>query len=124
MSKYHITIPGRLTGLNEYIAAERTNRYKAAALKRDSQGYVCVYIRKCLRNVHIAKPVKLRYTWHEPNRKRDLDNVASFGHKVIQDALKECRVITDDSPKYVVGFSDEFRVDKNNPRIEVEIEEV
>lgn len=35
-----LVIPGTLPGLNEYIAAERTNRYKAAAMKREAESLV------------------------------------------------------------------------------------
>lgn len=35
----------------------------------------------------------MRYRWFEKDRRRDLDNVSSFGRKVIQDALVECGVL-------------------------------
>ena len=65
----------------------------------------------------------MEYLWVEPNRRRDLDNISSFGRKVIQDALVDTGVLKDDGWKYVVGFSDKFDVDKKNPRIEVLIRE-
>ena len=118
-----LVINGRLDGLNEFIEAQRSNKYKGAALKKTNQQIVEFAI---CRQIHTAikHPVKLHYTWYERNSKRDLDNVSGFGHKVIQDALVACGVLADDSPKYVVGYTDEFKVDKKNPRIEVEIEEV
>lgn len=70
------------------------------------------------------KPVFMKYTWYEQNKRRDLDNVSSFGRKVIQDALVDTGVLKDDGWQYVVGFSDRFEVDKENPRIEVLIKEV
>nr|WP_278885619.1 RusA family crossover junction endodeoxyribonuclease [[Ruminococcus] torques] len=66
----------------------------------------------------------MRYKWFEKNRRRDLDNVSSFGRKVIQDALVRAHILQNDGWKEIVGFSDEFFVDAHNPRIEVEIEEV
>ena len=66
----------------------------------------------------------LHFSWYEPNRKRDLDNISSFGRKVIQDALVDCGVLKNDGWKYVKGFIDEFYVDREHPRIEVEIEEL
>lgn len=66
----------------------------------------------------------MRYKWFEKNRRRDLDNVSSFGRKVIQDALVQAHTIQNDGWKEITGFSDEFFVDARNPRIEVEIEEV
>lgn len=122
--EYLLIIPGKLCGLNDYIAAERTNRHKGAKMKADSGNIVAVAIRQCMRGVSIDRPVEMHYTWYEPNRRRDLDNVSRFGRKVIQDSLVQCGVLKDDGWKYVVGFSDRFEVDKNNPRIEILIREV
>ena len=121
--KYLLTIPGRLCGLNDYISAERTNRHKGAKMKASNGDMVAVAIRKCMRGVRIEKPVFMEYLLIEPNRRRDKDNISSFGRKVIQDALVQCGVLKDDGWKYVVGFSDKFDVDKKNPRIEVLIRE-
>ena len=77
-----------------------------------------------LGRLRIRKPVKMRYKWFEKNRRRDLDNVSSFGRKVIQDALVRAHILQNDGWKEIVGFSDEFFVDAHNPRIEVEIKEV
>lgn len=122
--EYLLTIPGTLPNLNDYIAAERTNRHKGAQMKRDNGNIVAVAIRQCLRGVGIEKPVFMEYTWYEPNRRRDMDNISSFGRKVIQDALVDAGVLKDDGWKYIAGFSDRFEVDKENPRIEVKIKEV
>lgn len=66
----------------------------------------------------------MSYTWYEPNKRRDLDNVSSFGRKVIQDALVETRVLENDGWKNIVGFQDNFYIDADNPRVEVVIREV
>lgn len=122
--EYLLTIPGKLPGLNDYIAAERTNRHKGAKMKADNGNIVAAAIRQCMRGVRIDKPVQMEYTWVEPNKRRDMDNISSFGRKVIQDALVQCGVLRDDGWKYVAGFSDRFEVDKENPRIEVLIKEI
>lgn len=116
-----MTITGTLPNLNDYIAAERTNRHKGAKMKADSGNVVAAAIRQCLKGVRIEKPVYMEYTWVEKNKRRDLDNISSFGRKVIQDALVDAAVLKDDGWKHVVGFSDRFDVDKENPRIEVRI---
>lgn len=122
--EYLLTIPGTLNNLNDYIAAERTNRHKGAKMKADSGTIVAVAIRQCMRGVRIEKPVFMEYAWIEQSRRRDKDNISSFGRKVIQDALVSTGVLKDDGWKYVFGFSDRFEVDKNNPRIEVLIKEI
>lgn len=122
--EYKLIIPGTLPNLNDYIAAERTNRHKGAKMKADSVNIVAVAIRQCLRGARIENPVYMEYTWYEPNKRRDKDNISSFGRKVIQDAFVQCGALKDDGWKEVVGFSDRFKVDKENPRIEVLIKEV
>lgn len=122
--EYRLAIPGTLPNLNDYIAAERTNRHKGAKMKADSGNIVAAAIRQCLRGVRIEKMVYMEYTWYEPNKRRDKDNVSSFGRKVIQDSLVDAGILKDDGWKHVVGFSDRFEVDKDNPRIEVLIKEI
>lgn len=118
-----LVINGRLPGLNEYISAERTNRYNAAKLKRDAEALVLWSAKASLRG-KINTPVIMHYLWIEPNMKRDKDNISSFGRKVIQDALVKGGYLPGDGWSYISGFADTFAVDKKNPRIEVIFEEV
>ncbi|MBO5840087.1 MAG: RusA family crossover junction endodeoxyribonuclease [Methanobrevibacter sp.] len=90
-------------------------------MKWEDQNRVEWFIRSQLRGVRIKKPVIMVYTWYEPNRKRDLDNISSYGRKVIQDALVHCGVIHNDGWKQILGFYDRFYVDRKEPRIEVVI---
>ncbi|MCM1128221.1 MAG: RusA family crossover junction endodeoxyribonuclease [Lachnospiraceae bacterium] len=122
--EYKLIIPGRLDCLNDYIAAERVNRYKGAKMKAINENIVAAAVMQCMRGLEIEKPVFMEYTWIEPNRRRDKDNISSFGRKVIQDALVITGVLKDDGWKYVSGFSDRFKVDKKNPRIEILIKEI
>lgn len=115
-----LTIPGRLPGLNEYVNAERSHRQKAAALKRDVQRRIALEIRSQLKGVRFSGPVFMDYTWIEPDRRRDKDNVA-FARKFIQDALVHCGVLQNDGWTDVAGFTDCFLVDKENPRVEIRI---
>lgn len=119
-----LVIHGKLDGLNTYITACRTNHYKGASMKAHNEKIVMSEIYRQMRGQHFRKPVFMRYTWYEPNRRRDLDNVSSFGRKVIQDALVKTHVLDNDGWKQIKGFSDAFYVDSKNPRIEIEIEEV
>ncbi len=116
-----LTISGTLPNLNDYIAAERSNRYKAAAMKAEAEQLVRWFIISQLRGVQFDSPVKMHYTWVEKNRRRDQDNVSSFGRKVIQDALVKAGVLKDDGWDEISGFSDTFAVDKYEPRIVVVI---
>lgn len=121
---YKLTIQGTLAGMNELIAAERTNRFKGAALKREAEMLIRWSIRGQLRGAKPKTPVVLHYHFFEPNRRRDKDNIAGFAHKVIQDSLVKEGILNNDGWDYIEGFSDAFSVDKARPRIEVIIEEV
>lgn len=119
-----LIIHGRLDNLNDYITACRSNPHQGAKLKAKNEQKVLAEIYEQLGSLRITRPVRMIYRWYEKDRRRDLDNVSSFGRKVIQDALVDTGVIKNDGWKEITGFSDEFYVDKKNPRIEVEIEEV
>ena len=113
-----------MDNLNDYTSACRTNQYKGGQMKAKNENVCKLHIKSQLRGVRIEKKVYMRYRWFEKDRRRDLDNVSSFGRKVIQDALVECGVLKNDGWKNIVGFSDDFFVDPKNPRIEVDIEEI
>ena len=117
-----LTIEGTLDNLNDYIRAVNRNRYKGNALKKSNQEVCRMYILQQLRGVHVDQPVTLHFRWYEPSKKRDLDNISSFGRKVIQDALVECGVLKNDGWSCITGFTDTFYIDKKRPRIEIEIE--
>ena len=116
------TIPGRLSGLNEYTLANRRNRYAGSKLKCLDQATVtgAIYAAGLC---PVARPVRLKYLWIEPNAKRDKDNIAA-AQKVVQDALVEVGILPGDGWRHVIGFDHDFAVDKQNPRIEIQIVEV
>ena len=118
-----LTINGRLPGLNEIIDASRANPRLGNALKQQAQNAVMWHIKTQMRGVTFSRPIRLHYMFYEPNRRRDKDNIASGAHKVIQDALVKMGVIRGDGWSCIDAFTDDFGVDKQNPRIEVTIEE-
>lgn len=117
-----INIPGSLPGLNNLIEAERAHRQKGAALKRDAQTLVEYELSDQI-DRPLREPVVMHYTWIEPNRRRDKDNISSFGRKVIQDALVAIGALQNDGWSNIAGFSDAFEVDADDPHIEIDIEE-
>ena len=44
-----------------------------------------------------------------------------FGKKFINDGLVKAGVLKDDSRKYIDGFTEQFLIDKDSPRVEVSI---
>lgn len=113
-----LIIHGRLPGLNEYTRECRGNRYAGAEMKREAEDLIRYCIRRQLEP--IEGRVFLNITWYEPNKKRDMDNIA-FAKKFIQDSLVKEGIIKNDGWAGIAGLSDNFQVDKENPRIEVEI---
>lgn len=122
--EYKLIIIGRLPGLNDYTSANRTHPQQGNKMKKDSESAVIWPIRQQLRDLHITKPVMLKYDFFEPNKKRDLDNISSFAHKVIQDSLVKTGILKNDGWNEIVGMLDQFYCDPEYPRIEVTIVEV
>ncbi len=116
-----IVIPGDLVDLNTYINAERTNRYVAAGLKRSQTEIVAYYARH--KKPVPSYPVRVVYRWYMRDSRKDIDNVA-FAKKFINDGLVEVGVLKGDSQRFVSAFRDEFYIDKENPRIEVDFEAI
>lgn len=114
---YQIEIPGQLPGMNEIIAANRDHRQAGAKMKRDTQFLIRIVARNLPK---LKEPIRLDYTWYEPARRRDWDNIMA-GQKFVQDALVQSHKIENDGWNNICGIHHEFRVDKANPRCVVTI---
>lgn len=110
---HKFTIDAQLPSLNNYIEACRRNAYSGGSFKRQTDKLCATYIR-IARLQPIKNPVTIEFEWHEKTQRRDLDNVSGYGHKTILDALVNCGILKDDSPKYVCGLSDSFVRDRKN----------
>lgn len=118
-----IVIPGKFPGLNEFIDANRRkhgNWNAGNAMKQLDQKVIRQYLPKA----RFKGKIFIEYHYFEPNSRRDKDNISGYFHKVFQDALVQAGCIENDGWKYIKGMADYFDVDKGNPRIEVEINEV
>ena len=115
------TIPGRLPGLNDMTDAARRNRYESAKIKKEYTELVA-WCAKRARLPHFDR-VDLIVTWYEPNMKRDKDNIMA-GQKFILDGLVMVGVLANDGWKQIRDVTHRFRVDRANPRVEVELIEV
>jgi len=114
-----LTIPGRLPGLNEYINVCRANKQAGAEMKRIIETKISWYICQQLRGLKLG-PVSLKFGWYEANKKRDKDNIA-FAKKFVLDALQETGIISGDGWSHIIGFSDDFYIDRANPRVEIDL---
>lgn len=96
-------IHGKLPTMNEVISANRQNKYVGAKLKKDAEYMICCDIMRALGlgELKIAEnPVAVLIDYYQSNRRTDVDNIQS-STKFILDAMKKCRVIKDDSQRYV-----------------------
>ena len=121
-------IYGRLPGINEAFNAARQNRNPKsnaeARMRRQYEDNIIIQARRDLKRWRASGKVILHYVFFEKNRCRDLDNISGYAHKLVQDALVKAGYLANDGWNDIAGYTDTFAVDKRNPRIEVEIEEL
>lgn len=125
MRRHKFTIPGKLPGLNTFLrdAKAKKGMYVANSQKQTIEELVAVCAMQTIKARPIERPVIIEYHWIEPDRRRDLDNIA-FAKKFINDALVKVGILKNDGWKDIVAISDRFSVDKKNPRIEVTLQEL
>lgn len=117
-----IEINMKLPSLNEYVRANRTvsgGYYAGAKMKNEVEEGI---IYSLARLPKITKPVFIRFTWIEKNRKRDKDNIA-FGKKFILDAMQKSGKLDNDNWRWIRGFTDRFEIGPEY-KVILEIEEV
>jgi Holliday junction resolvase RusA-like endonuclease len=124
--KQKFVIEGRLASLNDYVLACRTSPWKGNKFKHEQQEKVNNAIKEsCLYRVDAnALPIKATFVFYEQNQKRDLDNISGWAHKAVMDALVTSGILENDGWKQIVGYTDYFYIDKENPRIEIYLESV
>ena len=121
MNKF--TINGRLIGLNEYTKANRTKSYLANKIKRYQEEIVILSARSCRLEKVRTYPIGLKIKWYEQNAKRDIDNI-TFAVKFILDGLVKSGYIENDSQRYVKSIEHIVCIDREKPRVEIEIKEI
>lgn len=107
-----------LPTLNEYIRAERGNRYAAATLKRKASEAVAVAAGAT--RVRFTGAVELELHYYAPNKRTDKDNVA-FAKKYVLDGMQEAGMIANDGWDDITAWTEHFHVDEKNPRITVTV---
>ena len=120
---YRLTIKGELIDLNNYTKANRKNKYYANKIKQDTEDYIVWHIKEQLKDLKIDKQVQLNYTWYCKDKRKDKDNIA-FAQKFVQDAMVKSGLLINDGWNNIAGFTHEFKIDKECPKIEIELVEV
>jgi Holliday junction resolvase RusA-like endonuclease len=117
-----LVIPGELKSLNEFINALKHNKYIGNKMKQTETQYCALYAKRQLQP--ITQPVRVTFHWYSKDMRKDLDNVDS-ARKFILDGLQVAGILINDSRRFVADIGkSEFRIDKQNPRVEVLIEEM
>jgi Holliday junction resolvase RusA-like endonuclease len=120
---YRICIAGRLPGLNDMIASQGRPWWVGRGVKEKAMKNVMKQL-LAENTPKFQVPITLRIKWIEKDARRDRDNVSGGGAKILLDAMKQLGVIINDSRRWVKDIRhDTSELDKNHPRIEIEIEE-
>ena len=114
-----LKIPGRLPGLNEIIDAAKSHFGEYASMKETYTNMVGWLAKKLPK----YQRVNITITWYEPNEKRDPDNIMA-GAKFILDGLVKAGTIPNDTRRYIKSITHIPELDRENPRVEVEIQEI
>ncbi len=104
-------IPGPMPGLNELIAAAKGAGGRGVAyakLKRQWTETVWALAKR--ERLPYFERASFSFEWREPNRKRDPDNVAAGGRKLILDGLVLAKVLPGDGWAHVARWIDRFEV--------------
>lgn len=127
MANKEIIIPYELMDLNTYINNNRANRMQGAKSKRSYTKICALSVKTAINQGFEIKedemPIDLHFKWYVPNRKKDKDNIA-FSKKFILDGMLKAGLLENDGWKQIGNFRDSFYIDKENPRVVVEIEGV
>lgn len=125
ISKTNKTFP--IKGLNELLAGRiydyRTKKYRNS-VKTANDRVCCVAINKDLKGVKLNTPIRCTYYIYAQDKKHDRGNLYSATEKSFLDALQSCKCLSSD--KWDCVYDSEFHtiLCRENPRIEVVIEEV
>lgn len=118
-----LIIPLPLMTLNEYTNEQRRNRYIGNKAKQRCTDKCRIYAVKAMREGLKANvPLVIEFNWYCANKKQDPDNIA-FQQKFILDGMVKAGLIENDGWKQISKLVHHFEVDKNNPRVEIILNE-
>ncbi len=118
-----LTIPGTLPSLNEIINASKRSKYVYVEMKDTAINTVGWSFKGAMIGDRAPEKADYAFTWYCPNKRKDKDNIMA-GQKFVFDALQEMGFISNDGWQQIGSITHRFEVDKQNPRIEVEITEI
>lgn len=110
-----------LPTLNKHDKANRGNRYQGAKMKKKATRHCFLFIKKAMNQGFkiSSQPADLRFTWYAKDKRTDKDNIA-FMVKYIFDGMVDAGLIKNDGWKEIGDWEYKFKVDKKDPRVEIE----
>jgi len=106
-----------LVDLNTYINAERTNRYIAAAIKKNMTHMVAAEAKAQLKP--IPQISKITFIWRHRDKRKDFDNVEG-SQKFIRDGLVQAKIISNDGWQHFPPRTlHKHEINKHNPGVTV-----
>lgn len=115
--KQSFFVVGKLPGANDCLWKHWRTFDR---LKKANQ----MFIRAAIRRARV-KPMQcaaVSFEWHEPDQKRDIDNVI-FGQKFALDALVQEGILPDDGWAEITSISHRVVLDASKPGVLVTLEE-
>lgn len=116
-----------IKGLNELLNGRlynfRTKKYHNP-VKSTNDRVCCVAIRRDLKGVKLKTPIRCTYYIYAQDKRHDRGNLYSATEKSFLDALQSCNVLSSDKWDCVSDSTFHTELCRDNPRIEVVIEEV
>lgn len=112
------TFFGEPVSFNEYINAERTNKFRAAKIKKTETETIALELK-----AQNAQPIKykidLHFKFFAKDKRRDPDSYMLFC-KFFLDGMQVAAIIPNDNQLCIGSISqDAIYIDKLNPRVEV-----
>ncbi|HET7037175.1 MAG TPA: hypothetical protein VFI42_15930 [Thermomicrobiaceae bacterium] len=119
-------IAGPMPGLNELIAAAKGSGGRGAGYARLKRAWTDTVwaLAKSARLPTFARPVTMHFQWCELHQRRDPDNIAAGGRKLVNDGLVKAGVLQGDGWRWITSWSDAWTVDARRPGVLVTIAEV
>ena len=125
MNKQTLYIPGRMPGMNDFLdLAKRQGRARSSRGKvwnsynKLKNHWMEVIHWECVKQgIQPVEKASFEFLWVERNRRRDKDNIAGGGRKLILDGLVCAGILPNDGWKQVEGWEDRFTVGR--PGVEV-----
>lgn len=114
-----LVIPGTLPSMNRILEEAKGHWSKYRQMKERHTDLVAWHAKK-LPPIQSADFI---FTWYCKDKRRDKDNVMS-AQKFIFDGLQKAGVIENDGWKQIRDIIHRFEIDKENPRVEIEIKEL